>query len=177
MLSNMYIDNTLQWRHNLCIGVSSHLPPGCLLNHLFRRRSKKTWKLRVIGFCKGNPRVTGICPSQRASSEENASIWLCHYGISWIWDTEIFLYIHLPYLTRNCSWLIFPDLLEYNCKIQIRPTTNARFNLAFSGQKFTHIGISSIIVIRCFVSVYKPASGSRRTYKLISPIMPSLNVR
>ena len=46
--------NTLRWRHNDHTGVSNHQPHGCLLNRLFRRRSKKTWKLRVTGICVGN---------------------------------------------------------------------------------------------------------------------------
>ena len=44
---------TLHWRHNDHDGVSNHQPHGCLLNRLFRRRSKKTSKLRVNGFCVG----------------------------------------------------------------------------------------------------------------------------
>ena len=38
---------SLQWRHNECNSVSNHQPHDCLLNCLFRRRSKKTLKLRV----------------------------------------------------------------------------------------------------------------------------------
>ena len=34
-------------------GVSNHQPHHCLLNRLFRRRWKKTSKLRVIGFVRG----------------------------------------------------------------------------------------------------------------------------
>ena len=44
----------LQWRHNDHDSASNHQPPGCLLNRLFRRRSKKTSKLRVTGLCVGN---------------------------------------------------------------------------------------------------------------------------
>ena len=44
----------LHWRHNDNDGVSNHQPHGCLLNRLFRRRSKKTSKLRVTGLCVGN---------------------------------------------------------------------------------------------------------------------------
>ena len=43
-----------QWRHNDHDGVWNHQPHGCLLNRLFRRRSKKTSKLRVTGLCVGN---------------------------------------------------------------------------------------------------------------------------
>ena len=49
---------TLQRRYNERDGASSHRRLDCLLNHLFRRRSKNTSKLLVIGFCEGNPPVT-----------------------------------------------------------------------------------------------------------------------
>ena len=55
------LEQTLQWRHNERDGVSNHQPHDCLLNRLFRRRSKKTSKLRV----------TGESPTQRASNTEN----------------------------------------------------------------------------------------------------------
>ena len=41
----------LQWRHNGHDGVSNHQPYDCLLDYLFRRRSKKTSELRVTGLC------------------------------------------------------------------------------------------------------------------------------
>ena len=47
----------LQWRHNERNGASHHRRLDCLLNRLFGRRSKKTSKLRVTGFCEGNPPV------------------------------------------------------------------------------------------------------------------------
>ena len=50
----MGIHNTLHWRHNDHEGVLNHQPHGCLLNRLFRRKSKKTSKLRVTGLCVGN---------------------------------------------------------------------------------------------------------------------------
>ena len=49
----------LRWRHNGCDSVSNHQPHHCLLNRLFRRRSKKTSKLRVTGLCAGNSPGTG----------------------------------------------------------------------------------------------------------------------
>ena len=45
---------SLWWRHNDHAGVSNHQPHGCLFNRLFRRKSKKTSKLRVTGLCAGN---------------------------------------------------------------------------------------------------------------------------
>ena len=59
--------NSLQWRHNENDGVSNHWHGGCLINRLFRRRSKKTSKFRVIGLCEGNSPVTREFPTQRAS--------------------------------------------------------------------------------------------------------------
>ena len=44
----------IRWRHNDHDGVANHQPRGCLLNRLFRRRSKKTSKLCVTGLCAGN---------------------------------------------------------------------------------------------------------------------------
>ena len=66
---------SLQWHHNGCDGISNHQPHRCLLNRLFRRRSKKSWKLRVTGLCEGNSLVTGEFPAKRASKAENVSIF------------------------------------------------------------------------------------------------------
>ena len=72
---------TLQWRHNEHGGVSNHRRLDCLVNRLFRRRSKKTLKLRVAGLCEENPAVTGGVPSQRASKAENVSTWWRNHGL------------------------------------------------------------------------------------------------
>ena len=54
----------------------------CLLNRLFRRRSKKTSKLRVSGLCAGTSPATGELPAQMASNAENVSIsWRHHMMI------------------------------------------------------------------------------------------------
>ena len=55
----------LQWRHNERDGVSNHQPQDCLLNRLFRHRSKKTLMLRVTGLREGNSPVTGEFLAQR----------------------------------------------------------------------------------------------------------------
>ena len=57
-----------QWPHNECDGFSNHQPHAFLLRCLFRRRSKKTSKLRVTGICEGNSPVTGEFPAQMAST-------------------------------------------------------------------------------------------------------------
>ena len=71
---------SLQWRHNERDCVSNHQPHNCLLNRLFGRRSKKTSKLRVTGFCEGNSPVTGEFSEQRASNAETVSIWWRNHG-------------------------------------------------------------------------------------------------
>ena len=73
---------TLRWRHNGRDSVSNHQPHDCLLNRLFRRRSKKTSKLRVAGLCVGNSPGTGEFPAQMASNAENVSIWWRHHDLA-----------------------------------------------------------------------------------------------
>ena len=70
----------LRWRHNGCDSVSNHQPRHCLLNRLFRRRSKKTSKLRVTGLCAGNSPGTGEFSAHMASNAENVSIWWRHHA-------------------------------------------------------------------------------------------------
>ena len=69
----------LQWRHNGRDGVSNHQPRDSSLSHLYRRGSKKTSRLCVIGLCTGNSPVTGEYHAQMASNAENVSIWLRHH--------------------------------------------------------------------------------------------------
>ena len=80
--TNQFIAQPLRWRHNGHDSVSNHQPHDCLLKGLFRRRSKKTWKLRVTGLCAGNSPGTGEFPAQMASNAENVSIWWRHHD--WI---------------------------------------------------------------------------------------------
>ena len=61
-------------------GISNHQSHACLLNRVFRCRSKKTSKLHVTGLCVGNSPVTGEFPAQRVSNVENVSIWWRHHA-------------------------------------------------------------------------------------------------
>ena len=72
---------SLQWRHNGYDNVSNHQPHDCLLNSLFKGRSKKTSKLRATGLCAGNSLVTGEFPAKMASNAENVSISWRHHNI------------------------------------------------------------------------------------------------
>ena len=76
-----FANETLHWCHNEPDGVSNHQPHHCLLNCLFRCRSKKTSKLRVTGLCAENSLGTGEFPAQKASNAENVSIWWRHHEI------------------------------------------------------------------------------------------------
>ena len=97
---------SLRWRHNGHDCVSNHQPHHCLLNRLFRRRSKKTSKLRVTGLCVGNSPGTGEFPAQRASNAENVSIWWGHHVYNFrkvlVVDTWITSQRKLP--SNECLW-------------------------------------------------------------------------
>ena len=70
---------SLQWRHNGHDCISNHQPHDCLLNRLFRRRSKQISKLGVTGLCAGHSLVTGEFPAQMASNAENVFLWWHHH--------------------------------------------------------------------------------------------------
>ena len=70
--------------HNGSDAVSKYQPHDCLLNRLFKRRSKKTSKLRVTALCAGNSPVTGKLPAWMASNAENVSIWWRHHVQRWL---------------------------------------------------------------------------------------------
>ena len=53
---------TLQWHHNERDGISNHRHLDCLLNRLFRRRSKETSTLCLTDLCEGNSPVTSEFP-------------------------------------------------------------------------------------------------------------------
>ena len=87
-----YQSLALQWRHNERDGITNHQPHDCLLSCLFRRRSKKTSKLRATGLCVGNSPVTCEFPAQMASNAENVSIWWRHH-----------VYQHVPSANRKIN--------------------------------------------------------------------------
>ena len=72
---------SLEWRNIERDGVSNHRCPNYLLSRLFQRRSKKTSKLRVTGFCEGNPPMAGGFPLQKASNAKKISIWWCRHHV------------------------------------------------------------------------------------------------
>ena len=60
--------------------MSDHQRLDCLHNRLFRRRSNKTPKFRVTGFCEGNSPVASEFPAQRANNAVKVSIRRRHHG-------------------------------------------------------------------------------------------------
>ena len=97
------IITSLQWRHNERDSVSNHQPHDCLLNRLFRRRSKKISKLRATGLYEGNSPVTGEFPAQRASNTENVSIWWRNHVYK---DIKVAVYsCVIVHFNGYCEWL------------------------------------------------------------------------
>ena len=88
--------SSLQWRHNEHSGVQNHLRLDCLLYRLFRCRSKKTPKFRVTSLCEGNSPGTDEFPTQRASNEENVSIWWRHH-VTWCIQKQISFHHWMTY--------------------------------------------------------------------------------
>ena len=87
---------SLRWRHNGRDGVSNYKPHDCLLNRLFRHRSKRTPKLCFTGLCAGNSPVTSEFPAQMASNAKNVSISWRHHV-----------------MTRKAFWITGPLWREF----------------------------------------------------------------
>ena len=99
---NVPVPYTLQWHHNVHDSISNHQPHDCLLNHLFRHRSKKTSKLHVTGLCARNSPGTGEFPAQMASYTENVSIWWRHHDIR---SKNLVVMPPFPDVTLKCIFL------------------------------------------------------------------------
>ena len=89
----------LQWRHDRRDSVSNHQPHKCLLNRLFRRRSKESIKAQHHWLCAGNSPVPGEFPAQMASNAENVSIWWRHHSIVQLGHHSVCRYPS----TKRCS--------------------------------------------------------------------------
>ena len=95
----------LLWRHNERDGVSNHGRFDYLLNRLFRRRSKKTSKLRITGLCEGNSPETGEFPAQRPVTRK---MFPFHDVIMHPWSRAI--------LRNGMSGCVFPHLYTHPTK-------------------------------------------------------------
>ena len=99
---------SLHWRQNDHGGISNHQPHDCLLNRLFRLRSKKTSKLSVTGLCPG----PGEFPAQRASYAENVFIWWRHHMIHLHWERSKIVLQVLCSLSGRTSYSQISSSLE-----------------------------------------------------------------
>ena len=85
-----HIKQLLQWRHNERIGVSNHQPHDCLLNRLFRPRSKNSPH-------KG-PVMRKVFPFDDViMMGYNGAYWVyscCGHSGSPLWSFDIFLLCH-----------------------------------------------------------------------------------
>ena len=88
-------------------GVSNYQRLHCLLNCWFRRRSKKTPKLRVTGLCVGN----SLC------GEFTGDRWSC-------WATVLIQSVLLTYKTCRC-WIL---LLICNRNMSMTTSSNEAFS-------------------------------------------------
>ena len=135
---------TLQWSHN---------KRNSLLSRLFSRRSKKTSKLRVTGFCAGKSPRTVEFPAQMASYAENVSIWWRHHELqlsdahcaqhddnvmTWNFSSGIFRFLHQK--------KIFRALLE-TCATHTKNHAHVLFHwvlLGFGGCWFPFSTVTSL---------------------------------
>ena len=106
----LFLFKSLQWRHNGHDNVSTHQPHDCLLNRLFRCRSKKTSKLRVTGLCAENLPGTGEFPAQTTSNAENFSIWWRGHVILvyiYLFAPTIFHLFYAYFMWWTAFWAFF----------------------------------------------------------------------
>ena len=110
MTTSCILHIPLHWHHNERNGISNRRCPDCLLNHLFRCRSKKTSMLCITGPCEGNSLATGEFSAQRASDVENVSIWWHHHEnchLNWYLQLMGNAYTYccsLYFFSMKCIW-------------------------------------------------------------------------
>ena len=122
----------LRWRHNGRDSVSNHQPHDCLLNHLFRRRSKKTSELHVIGLCAGNSPWTGEFSAQMASNAENVTIWWRHHdhklnGTLFRWLNSLSFRVIWALVFKQCYIETAAKLIDWThiCFVRYHDTAHA----------------------------------------------------
>ena len=138
---------SLHWRHNEHDGVSNHQPSNCLLNSLFRRRSKKTSKLRITGLCARNSPGTGEFPAQMPSNAENVSIWWRHHGES---DTDRTLWLVADAILRVTRHIFRSDCSGgHGMNFLTAVTYSSQSNWKLYLQKDNYVRISPVELCQC----------------------------
>ena len=171
---NCMYHQTLQWRHDERDGVSNHQPHHCLLKRLFRRRSKKTSKLRVTGLCEGHSSVTGEFPAQRASNAENVSIWwhqneMRPTQVSWFNDE-----MTINITRRSFTWIVSSAGVVVSSKIppelvlikeRVLPSLNTLC------LKLNRMDIIILFSLRCFYVLFMSLGPLLLTWFNFNPSM------
>ena len=177
--------NSLQWRNNERHGVSNHQPHECLLNRLFKRKSKKTSKLRVTGLCEGNSPVNGEFPAQRASYAINVSIlWRHHLFKPVACNTKKYYaigrnYIFFPitfykmYCFMDRFWFC-SEILQQTLSLQLCLSNNIYkiyfcFNFKTVSVHVTKVGV---YLLWLFISIFTKVDYKKSTFKKRRPIKP-----
>ena len=132
---------SLRWRHSGCDSVSNHQPHDCLLNRLFRRRSKKTSKLRVTGlfFVRGIHRGPVNSPHKWPVTRK-----------MFPFDDVIMYWCHCVYVTWWEKLMYFHSIKTPSCGIFLHWKTFIwNFPQTCKHKKNTKRMIVSYICIRC----------------------------
>ena len=142
----------------MCHGVLNHQRLDCLFSRLFRRRSKKTSKLRVTGLCEGYPLVTGRFPSQRASNAETFPFnGVIMKTMLWnLWDE--------PSLQDRFMRHIFKDIFTaYFQGCQSADKCAQKMFTLFGGEIriFLKNQIDTMVVVNAFISTSRPRQDGR----------------
>ena len=143
------LQNALQWRHNDHDCVWSHQPHGCLLTRLFRRRSKKTSKLRVTGLCAGNSPGPVNSPHKGPVTRKMFpfdDVIMVRMGlmiISWKWRREnLWLAILMYFLWCAVSFFheyIFQCFWQGNWRFHWQSDSLVNVSLFIMTQLFIHL--------------------------------------
>ena len=123
-ISHFDFHTSLQWRYYGRDGVSNHQPHHCVLNRLFRRKSKKTSKFRVTGICAGNSPVTGKFPAQISmyvyvthnyySLFHRSVLYLTNFTIIALPEIYIYKQINIcPHESCRVEYIVFQYMYMY----------------------------------------------------------------
>ena len=106
--SGIMVLTSLKWRHNGHDSVPNHQPHDCVLNRLFRRRWKKTSKLRVTGLCVGkSPRPVNSPhkgPVTRKMFPFDDVIMIAHLSVS---TTHYVMMLIIENRRKEWVWVLF----------------------------------------------------------------------
>ena len=104
---------SLRWRHNGCDGVSNHQPHDCLLNRLFRRRSKKHRSASLAferGIHRGPMNSPHKWPVTRKCFHLMTSSWISSDGKNaYAFQLKIYNLIWLEVMSGVCSTCQFEN--------------------------------------------------------------------